>query len=115
MNPFAYVARKVGMLFSRNQFRSDLDEEMAFHREQVENDLIAEGMPPASARTAAARQFGNTTHLRDESHRVVAFQWESMGQDLRFALRQFRQNPGFALTAIFILAVGMGVSVAIFA
>jgi macrolide transport system ATP-binding/permease protein len=115
MNPFPYVARKVGMLFSRSQFRSDLDEEMAFHREQVENDLIAEGMPPASARTAAARQFGNTTHLRDESHRVVAFQWESMGQDLRFALRQFRQNPGFALTAIFILAVGMGVSVAIFA
>jgi macrolide transport system ATP-binding/permease protein len=115
MNPFAYIARKAGMLLSRNRFRSDLDEEMAFHREQVEKDLIADGMTPASAHTAAARQFGNATHLRDESHRVVAFQWETIGQDLRFALRQFRQNPGFGLTAIFILAVGMGVSVAIFA
>ena len=74
MNPFAYIARKAGMLLSRNRFRSDLDEEMAFHREQVEKDLIADGMTPASAHTAAARQFGNATHLRDESHRVVAFQ-----------------------------------------
>jgi len=115
MNPLAYIARKTGLLFSRDRFRSDLDEEMAFHREQVEKELIADGMVPASARTAAARQFGNPTHLRDESQRVVAFQWETVGQDLRFAFRQFRQNPGFALTAIFILAVGMGVSVAIFA
>ena len=115
MNPFANVIRKVGMLVGRNKFHADLDEEMAFHREQVEKDLIADGMAPSSAHTVAARQFGNAAHLRDESHRIVAFQWETVGQDLRFALRQFRQNPGFALTAIFILAVGMGVSVAIFA
>ena len=38
-----------------------------------------------------------------------------VAQDLRFALRQLRHNPGFAVTAIFILALGMGVSVAIFA
>ncbi len=37
-----------------------------------------------------------------------------MVQDLRFALRQMRKNPGFALTSILILALGMGVSVAIF-
>ena len=115
MNPFAYIGRKFAMLFGRDRFRTDLDEEMAFHREQVEKDLIADGMTPARAHTAAARQFGNATRLRDESHGVVAFQWETIGQDMRFALRQFRQNPGFALTAIFILAVGMGVSVAIFA
>ena len=46
--------------------------------------------------------------------RVVGFRAETVLQDLRFALRQMRQNPGFALTAILILALGMGVSVAIF-
>ena len=40
---------------------------------------------------------------------------ESMLQDLRFAVRQLRQNPGFAGTAVLVLALGMAASVAIFA
>jgi len=103
------------MLLSRNRFRSDLDEEMSFHQAQVEKELIDKGMSPARAHTEAARQFGNAAHLREESHGMIAFRWETVIQDLRFSFRQFRQNPGFALTAVFILAVGMGVSVAIFA
>ena len=109
----AFVNR-IAILFRRNRFRSELDEEMAFHREQAEKDLRATGMSPQAARVAAARQFGNATRLREQSHTLVAFRWESVAQDLRFAFRQLRQNFGFALTAIFILALGMGVSVAIF-
>ena len=114
MNLIAQVAKKMGLLFHRNRFHSELDEEMAFHREQAEKDLLASGMSPQAAHVAAARQFGNATHLREQSHTLVAFRWESVAQDLRFAFRQLRQNFGFALTAIFILALGMGVSVAIF-
>jgi macrolide transport system ATP-binding/permease protein len=115
MNPLAFLIRKLTILFSRKRFRTDLDEEMTFHREQVERELMEEGLSPAAARTAAARQFGNPTHLREESHGVIAFRWETIMQDLRFSFRQLRQHPGFALTAVFILAIGMGVSVAIFA
>ena len=114
MNPLTLFATKFNLLFRRNQFRSELDEEMAFHREQVEKDFTASGMSAAQAHVAAARQFGNATHLREQSHSLVAFRWETVGQDLRFALRQLRQHPGFAVTAVFILALGMGVSVAIF-
>jgi macrolide transport system ATP-binding/permease protein len=46
--------------------------------------------------------------------RIVAFQVETVGQDLRFAVRQGTRNPGLAMTAVLILALGMGVSVAIF-
>ena len=63
---------------------------------------------------AAARQFGNATRLREQSHEVVGFRAETILQDMRFSLRQMRQSPGFAFTAISILALGMGVSVAIF-
>jgi macrolide transport system ATP-binding/permease protein len=114
VNPIAQLAQKTVLLFRRNRFRNDLDEEMEFHREQVERELVAEGMSAAAAHTAAARQFGNAAFLQEQSHGMVAFRWETVAQDLHFALRQLRLNFGFALTAIFILALGMGVSVAIF-
>jgi macrolide transport system ATP-binding/permease protein len=106
--------RKLSMLFRRTRFQNDLDEEMAFHRTEAEKDLVEKGMSPADSHSAAARQFGNATRLREQSHEVVGFRVETILQDLRFALRQLRQNPGFALTATLILALGMGVSVAIF-
>lgn len=114
MNFIAQVAKKMDLLFHRNRFHSELAEEMAFHREQAEKDLLDSGMSPQAAHVAAARQFGNATQLQEQSHGLVSFRWETVTQDLRFALRQLRHNFGFALTAIFILALGMGVSVAIF-
>ena len=45
----------------------------------------------------------------------MAFRLECMLQDLRFAIRQLRKNPGFAGTAILVLALGMAASVAVFA
>jgi len=103
------------MLFGRKRFGSELDEEMAFHREQAEREFIAGGMTPEGARYAAMRQFGSTTQANERSHEVVRFKAETVLQDLKFALRQLRKNPGFAATAILILALGIGASVAIFA
>jgi len=105
---------KLACLFTRNRFRSDLDEEMAFHRAQAERDLVARGMTPEAAHRGAAVQFGNAVRVRERSHEVVGFRVETVFQDLRFAVRQLRNNPGFAITAVLILALGMGVSVAIF-
>lgn len=114
MNIIARFMRRVRIFFRRERFVRELDEEMAFHREQTEKELMAEGMTPKGAHYAAMRQFGNATKLKEQSHDVVAFQVETVGQDLRFAMRQGAKNPGLALTAVLILAMGMGVSVAIF-
>src|SRR5436305_29294 len=110
MNPIARFLNKLAILFHQERFASELDEEMAFHRTQVEDEFIARGMTPEAAHYAAMRQFGNASKLRDQSHEVVAFRAETVVQDLRFALRQWTKNPGFALTAIVILALGIGVS-----
>jgi predicted permease len=106
--------RKVSLMLGRGRFRSELDEEMAFHRAQVEKDLVADGMKQQDARYAAKRQLGNATRLREQSEEVVGFRVETVWQDTRYAMRQLRKNPGFGVTAVLILALGMGVSVAIF-
>jgi macrolide transport system ATP-binding/permease protein len=114
MSAIGRFLRKLAMVFRRNRFRSELEEEMAFHRAQRESELTAGGMTAEAARQAAMREFGNAARLSEKSHEVIAFRVETVAQDVRFALRQLRRSPGFGLTAIFILALGMGVSVAIF-
>lgn len=114
MNPLTYFAHKVAMLFNRKNFGSELDEEMAFHRAQAEREFIAGGLSPEAARYKVLQQFGNSTLLREQSHGIVSFRAETVLQDIRFGMRQMRKRPAFAITATLILALGMGVSVAIF-
>ncbi|HEY6273401.1 MAG TPA: ABC transporter permease [Terriglobales bacterium] len=114
MNGLTRFMKKLAILFRRGQFHSELEEEMAFHRAQVEQELIDGGMTPEEARCAAMRQFGNAARLSDQSQELVAFRVETILQDLHFALRQWKKNPGFALTIILILALGMGASLSIF-
>jgi macrolide transport system ATP-binding/permease protein len=107
--------RKLQILFRRERFANELDEEMAFHRAEAAKELEAEGMAPDEARYAAMRQFGNMTRFKERSQETVGFRMESIVQDLRFAARQLRKNPGFAWTAVLVLALGICASVSIFA
>jgi macrolide transport system ATP-binding/permease protein len=107
--------RKLTILFRREKFSSEMEEEMAFHREQREKALLDDGAAPESAHYAAKRQFGNSTQLKEQAHEIVSFHFETVLQDFRFAVRQLRKSPGFTFTAIGMLALGMCASIAIFA
>jgi hypothetical protein len=102
-------------LFRRQKLDDELDEEVGSHIDFAIEENLKHGMTEQQACTAALRTFGGVTQIK-ETYRVkrgVPF-LEQLGRDLRFSLRQLRRSPGFALTAILTLALGIGAVTSVF-
>lgn len=103
------------MLFWRRVERVRLDEELQFHLEQQIAENTAAGMNAEEARYAALRSFGNPMLLREETRAMWGWSWaDSVIWDVRFVMLGIRRRPGFALTVIGTLALGIGAAAAMF-
>jgi predicted permease len=97
--------RRISYLFTSNRRRRELEAEMDFHREMAQR----------AGRSEARRRFGNATRLQEQAREAWGWTWfDRVMQDLSFAARTLRRSPGFTITAIAVLAVGVGVNVAAF-
>ncbi|MGH9146971.1 MAG: ABC transporter permease, partial [Vicinamibacterales bacterium] len=93
--------RRLRYLWSRRQLEADLQQEMRAHREMMTEDR----------RTS----FGSSLRFQEESRDAWGWNWlDHLQRDLAYAAGQLRRAPGFTLAAVTILALGVGLNLAVF-
>ena len=103
-------------MFKRKRSPEDFAEEIKAHLALEAEDLKREGLSEEVASRNARVEFGNVRMAQERFYMRNRAEWlDNLGRDLKFTIRQLRKNPGFAATAILVLALGIGASTAIFA
>src|SRR5216683_5498054 len=102
-------------LFHRNVVESELDEELRFHFDEQVEKYVRLGLSREEAVRRSRMEFGGAESIKEDCREARGVMFiDTALQDVRYAIRGFGRTPGFALTVVATIALGLGLNTTLF-
>jgi predicted permease len=105
----------LGRFFTRRAADADLAQELEAHIQHEVDDNLARGMSEEDAVRRARLKLGSPRRVRETVWEGNSMEWlETILRDFRYSIRTLSRTPGFTVTAVLVMALGVGANVALF-